>query len=412
MANKVINTRIKNRVDTLANWQAEGVELLSGEIALVKVTETVTDAHGNIIEVPAVLMKVGEGSDKPFSDLPWLSAKAADVYEWAKNEAAGDIPVAIKKGTETATTSDTLGNWLKGLYDQGVDHESRISANKDTLDELLGDGGGGSLANMIATAIEALDSTTSGSGTFVKAVTQTDGIVAVEYGTIAESELPSIHTTKIIVSDAAGTEGAEGYQAAVTLDQKLVTIDGEISGIKQAIAGGVHFRGITTADLTDETNKVASEITLSDGSTLNAALGDVVIYGTQEYIWTATSWEPLGDVTRLGTLEQKVAGLNCDDAAAGTSKFVTKVTQTEGQIDVSYAQPTASDISYSTGSSVDTALGDHASRIGTLEDTYVKFNANDNKLYAGKAGSDMIIFDCGGANGWGDETPVSPETTV
>lgn len=37
MANKTFNTRIKNKVDTYANWAAANPVLLAGEIAIVTV---------------------------------------------------------------------------------------------------------------------------------------------------------------------------------------------------------------------------------------------------------------------------------------------------------------------------------------------------------------------------------------
>ena len=122
---RIVNTRIKNRFDTLTNWQGTGVELLHGEIALVSVTTTQYDDAGNIVHVPSVLMKVGEsngdGTVKSFSELPWLSAKAADVYEWAKNQYAKDIPITSVSGCATGT----LGAYL-----------AQIGANAAKITEL------------------------------------------------------------------------------------------------------------------------------------------------------------------------------------------------------------------------------------------------------------------------------------
>ena len=89
MAIKKIDTRIQNKIDFLSNWRTGDVELLPGEIAFVKVIEPKTDeTTGITTHVPAVLLKVGEadenGNPKAFDALPWLSAKASDVYDWAK----------------------------------------------------------------------------------------------------------------------------------------------------------------------------------------------------------------------------------------------------------------------------------------------------------------------------------------
>lgn len=119
---KTINTRIKNRFDTLANWQGAGVELLPGEIALVSVTtQQINKATGDVVDVPALLMKVGEsdgnGGTKSFDSLPWLSALASDVYDWAKESDPSTITVKYNKGSSASPnwSSSTLADLLKDL---------------------------------------------------------------------------------------------------------------------------------------------------------------------------------------------------------------------------------------------------------------------------------------------------------
>lgn len=79
MAEKILNTRIQLKYDTLANWNASTVVLKKGELAIC-VIETNDPAKKHL---QPVMFKVGTG-DKVFSDLDWASAKAADVYGWAK----------------------------------------------------------------------------------------------------------------------------------------------------------------------------------------------------------------------------------------------------------------------------------------------------------------------------------------
>lgn len=78
MANKTFNTRIKNKVDTYANWTAANPVLLAGEIAVV----TVPASSGAVQQEPATLFKVGDGVTA-FKDLPFASGLAANVYSWA-----------------------------------------------------------------------------------------------------------------------------------------------------------------------------------------------------------------------------------------------------------------------------------------------------------------------------------------
>lgn len=77
MAEKILNTRIQLKYDTLANWNSSSFILKKGEIAIVEVPTT----EGSTLQ--PVMFKVGDGS-KTFGQLDWASAKAADVFGWAK----------------------------------------------------------------------------------------------------------------------------------------------------------------------------------------------------------------------------------------------------------------------------------------------------------------------------------------
>lgn len=84
MADKTLNTRISLKYGAIGEWTS-GFQPLKGEVCFAEVTTKQKDAAGNIIDVPAVVFKVGDGT-KTFGELPWASALAADVYEWAKAE--------------------------------------------------------------------------------------------------------------------------------------------------------------------------------------------------------------------------------------------------------------------------------------------------------------------------------------
>lgn len=84
---KTLNVRIKNKYDSYENWAKSGLILEPGEIAIAYTTVNVTVDNGTIEQHPALLMKVGDG-EKTFANLPWLSAKAADVPAYAKKSEA------------------------------------------------------------------------------------------------------------------------------------------------------------------------------------------------------------------------------------------------------------------------------------------------------------------------------------
>lgn len=80
MATTTLSTRITLKYDTLANWNASEFILKKGEVAICSLD---TGETVNQSTPPAVLLKVGDGTRK-FSELPWASGLAADVYGWAK----------------------------------------------------------------------------------------------------------------------------------------------------------------------------------------------------------------------------------------------------------------------------------------------------------------------------------------
>ena len=90
MANeKILNTRVQLKYDTLANWNASTFIPKKGEVCIATVDTAQKDPKGNIITVPTLLIKVGSGAESAtFSTLPFVSAPAADVYDWAKKSEA------------------------------------------------------------------------------------------------------------------------------------------------------------------------------------------------------------------------------------------------------------------------------------------------------------------------------------
>ena len=102
MAEKNLNVRISLKYDTYANWIANNPVLKVGEMALC--TVPTEDTHGVSTELPAVLAKVGDGVST-YSALPFLSAKAADVYSWAK---------AANKPTYSASEITGLSDYISG----------------------------------------------------------------------------------------------------------------------------------------------------------------------------------------------------------------------------------------------------------------------------------------------------------
>lgn len=169
MAEKLLNTRILLKYDTLANWNATTTYLRKGEVAIATVASGDTQ-EVNSVAAPQVLVKVGDGKTL-FKDLPFITAKAGDVYSWAKKASLdyNDLPVTLR----------------------------------DEIDALQAAvGTGGSVANQIAAAIDAavkaLDVEDEAvDKQFVVAVPQTDGKVAVERRALVKADIPVIDQNQV-----------------------------------------------------------------------------------------------------------------------------------------------------------------------------------------------------------------------
>lgn len=166
---KTLNVRIKNKYDSYENWVASGLILEPGEIAIAYTTVDVKVDNGTA-KHPALLMKVGDG-EKTFSQLPWMSARAADVLSVCKNEtdlkefingviASSGLATdsAMQTLTGKVTTAEGKITVLEGEMDAV---EGKAAANEAAIAVLNGLVGDTKVATQIANAIAELNLATT-----------------------------------------------------------------------------------------------------------------------------------------------------------------------------------------------------------------------------------------------------------
>lgn len=254
MAN-FLNARIRLKYDTYANWQASTVTLLAGEIAIAvpgdKLADVATGTNQSGASVPC-LIKVGDGVHK-FSELPWLSALAADVHTWAKmSESDFSTWLVSKDGPALATQSqiaeldgraDALEAKVKTLEETTVpgaitrigNLEERATTlendMKDAQDDIaaiqtnLGAGGA------IGTRVAALETTSAQHTTdIVNINTELDGIDE----TLAK--IQGAATVEGSIAHAVKAEETRALAAEDTLDKK---IDGTKGDLETTISNAV-----------------------------------------------------------------------------------------------------------------------------------------------------------------------------
>ena len=342
-----LNTRIKLKYDTLANWSTANPVLLAGEVAVVAIPTESESTVGQVTK-PAIVFKVGDGTTE-FNTLPYASGLAADVYAWAK-AATKPSYTAGEVGADAAGTAagligglDVTDSAVGGQYVSAVSQvDGKIQVTRASLPtvtipeytlqagddegtiELLKDGA------VVGTAVEVTGWTELVAEVAAKYVKPAGGIpktdlasdvqtslgkadTAVQSGdlgalatkdTIVEADITgTISTSKISGLGALATANTvtqsqvEGLSAALAgkadtttvdgINGRLTTAEGEIDTLQGQIGGltgAMHFKGVL-------------EELPEDLSSYNA--GDVIVVGKVEYVCVDNegekSWYELGD---------------------------------------------------------------------------------------------------------------------
>ena len=274
MAQINFNTRIKNKVDTFANWTANNPIILEGEI----ITVIVPAEAGAVVQEPAVLFKVGQkdeqGNDQRFNALPFAAAKAADVYDWAKAPTrptyeAKDITgisqyIAdyVEEEMGISVDTDTQYQVIKGANDyewilQSKGKGDAAWANQNTITLPV--------AADIKAAIEALDvDDTVVAGQYVSGVKQVDGKIEV-----SRAALPT--TTDAAVEGQYVSEVSQA-DGKITVKREALPDYTEVYDAKGSAAA---VKGQANDDATKDTVYGAKAAAAAAQSTADAKVASV-----------------------------------------------------------------------------------------------------------------------------------------
>lgn len=303
MADKILQTIIINRNDNLfsngesTGWDNSTRTLMAGEIALAKITTQQPDGHGGIIEVPAYLMKVGVG-DKSFKDSAWLYAKASDVYSWAKKESLeyADLPESLKKTIEElkAASGDT---------------ESITEQISSALEVALGE----------------LDSIQTGDGSFVTAVTQTDGKVSVTYGKVGVSDIDGLQSA---LDGKASTDSLTIEEdARKSLGVRVDRVEEDV----YTLTSRVNEIGEATTDIDGRIDDKITNLNLPNTYEPIGAEGRAKAY--VDGLFSDANVSQYTTEQEVKTIIDEVIADASDDAVSGLSGLTTMVVECSQEID-------------------------------------------------------------------------------
>ena len=243
MADKILNTRLRLKYDTLANWSAANPVLLKGEVGIVSVPLASETTVGQVVK-PAILFKVGDGTTD-FNTLPFASGMAADVHAWAK-EATGRAEDIQVFDESNAFIGKTVTEALAQL-------NSEIGA-------LTGGGESGSISQMINEAINALDVTDSAEeGKYVSAITQENGKIKVVRASLPDYS--NVYASKSIENDVATIKS--DYLKTADKTELTTAINSKTTLDEVAKQGYAKTTDVNTA-LEDKVDKIDGYSLVSD----------------------------------------------------------------------------------------------------------------------------------------------------
>lgn len=411
MATKEFKARLINKIDTYENWNTNNPVLLKGEIAIVDVPAS-TDA---VQQEPAVLMKIGDGT-KQFNDLPWISAKSADVYSWA---------LSPTKPTYQASEIEGLDAYISGKVED-TDTQYQLVKVNDTTFKLQSkplEGSWSDVGDPITVVYTLTTGTTNGTVKFNGTDVAVAGLKSAAYqestafdsaGAAAAAQSAAEEHADTIVNEAKidliGTGNATSTTIKGAVQESNTYTDNQIAAKIGAVykpVGSVKFSELplelTKAELgnvynvTDAFEADARFVTVEVGENYPAGTNVAVIEENESYYFDALSGviDLSNYYTKTETDQQittKIGSLDKADSAVA-NQFVTVVSQTDGIISVTRAAITEAAIptlSQSKISGLETALSAKidASAVSQIGKTG---NIND----ATQAEGDYLIINCG-----------------
>ena len=273
MAEKILNTRIQLKYDSYENWSKIDIEgqganlvLKEGEIGICYIPEK-TVVNG-IKNPPHVMMKVGDG-ESTFASLKWISARAADVEDWAKAET---------KPVYSAEEITGIGEYIAKY----VDEELGISVDTNTVYQIV----------KVDDNHYKLQSKAAG----------TDA-----WADVAGSEIVIPESTKVEASTTNGNIKVDGEEVKV-YDDIFVTDITTVNALG-GIAAGADLNGMSTHEILNtllfpyvafvlnSTSRTAAAATLENGATQTLSSASISITKKSKPI---TSVKLLNGSTVLG----------------------------------------------------------------------------------------------------------------
>ena len=404
MAEKILNTRIQLKYDTYAAWTTNDPILKKGEVAIATIATGSTETV-NSVTLPQVLIKVGDGS-KHYSELPFASALAADVYSWAKastkpSYSASEITGLTEYigGVDTDTQYQLVKDDAKSNANQNV-YKLQSKSKNGTFSDITGlpditvktDAG---INSLIDAAINTLNlaNTYDAKGSAKAVQDDLDTYKSTNDAAVAaiKSTADAAATKTYVDAELGKKQDNLVFNTAYNSTTNKAATMKDVEDATSGLTGAMHFIGTVSSDPTGEG---------FDKSGYKA--GDVVLYGAKEYVFSKdNNFVLLGDE---GSYALKTTSITAADGLTGGGTLENSMTislseSTKTSLGLANTALQAADKTELEGSI--TGINDHIStqivpKINALED---KAHVHSNKtVLDGITDSDIELWNAAESN--------------
>lgn len=307
MPNTTFQTRIQLKYDTYANWTDKNPVLLAGEMAIATIASGNTQKV-NSVETPQVIIKIGDGATH-YNDLKFVSALAADVYDWAKQPTLDYTKIEGLTNFITENERDTEYRIVK--VDNTTYQYKLQSKSYDAADTTWADVTNGLID--LSEVDTRLDTAESDISTIKENIKTLTGSAEGVDGKI-EEKLKAIVVAPVEIG-AGNTLLSLGQNEGGTIDitaNNVVPIqitESQVTGLETDLAAKATAKDLETAKTTLQTsinaNKTAID-TLNDTATNPKSVAGQI----DTKIGTLNAADPKNDGTATGATVAVVSGVD------------------------------------------------------------------------------------------------------
>lgn len=368
---KILQTRILNKVDTLENWDASSLPIKKGEICIA----TVAASAGTGLTEPVVMIKIGEDGVKTFKDLPWnFYAKASDVLTACKSEEGltGFVNDVIDAaGLATSSAMSTLSGRVTTA-------EGKITAAEGDIAALEGLVGDTKVATQISNAITALNLSTTYAA---KVHTHTKADITDFAHTHAMTEVTGL-TDAIADAKKAGTDANTALESYKVTNNAAVQANADAIAAINNVDTGILAQAKSYADGKDAAiaaAKKAGDDAQADVDALEAKVGAVADGKTVvQMIAEAQAAATYNDTEVRGLISDNADAIGALEDLVGDTKVSTQIKDYVDGLNLSTTYEAKG-----TAAAVKTEL------VGTAADTDASATIAGAKKYADKLDAAM-----------------------